>query len=161
MNLSKFSMKKLLGMAARAEIDANKTYLKLSEKVNNPLLKEKFAILAFEEKKHEKLIRNLFKSMYKSEAIQIPKAVDPALLPAVVIKPSSSLVDLLSQAMAAEESAQNFYAGLAARVKAEKKRLLEYLSKVEKSHYLMLKSELVMALTFEDYAEKDIDKVVS
>jgi len=161
MNLSKFSMKKLLGMAARAEIDANKAYLKMSGKVNNPLLKEKFALLAYEEKKHEKLIRNMFKSMYKSEAIGIPKSVDPALLPAIVIKPSSSLTDILYQAMNAEQSAQNFYAGLARRVKAEKKRMLEYLSKVEKSHYMMLKSEFVMALNFEDYAEKDIDKVVS
>jgi rubrerythrin len=161
MNLSKFSMKKLLGMAARAEIDANKTYGKLAGRVNNPLLKEKFSLLAFEEKKHEKVIRNLFKSTYKPEAIEIPKAVDPALLPAVVIKPSSSLTDILYQAMTSELAAQNFYAGLAPRVKAEKKRMLEYLSKVEKSHYMMLKSEFVMALNFEDYAEKDIDKVVS
>jgi len=161
MNLSKFSMKKLLGMAARAEIDANKTYGKLAGRVNNPLLKEKFAILAFEEKKHEKVVRNLFKSMYKPEAIEIPKAVDSTLLPAVVIKSSSSLTDILYQAMTAELSAQNFYAGLAARVKAEKKRMLEYLSTVEKSHHMMLKSEFVMALNFEDYAEKDIDKVVS
>jgi len=161
MNLSKFSMKKLLGMAARAEIDANKTYGKLAGRANNPLLKEKFALLAFEEKKHEQVIRNLFKSMYRPEAIEIPKAVDPALLPAVEIKSSSSLTDILYQAMNAEQSAQNFYAGLAPRFQAEKKRMLEYLSKVEKSHYMMLKSEFVMALNFEDYAEKDIDKVVS
>ncbi len=161
MNLSKFSIKKLLGMAARAEIDANKTYGKLAGRVNNPLLKEKFAILAFEEKKHEKVVRNLFKSMYKPEAIEIPKAVDSTLLPAVMIKPSTALTDILYQAMTSEQAAQNFYAGLAARVKAEKKRMLEYLSKVEKSHYMMLKSEFVMALNFEDYAEKDIDKVVS
>ena len=63
--------------------------------------------------------------------------------------------------MTSEQAAQNFYAGLAPRVKTEKKLMLEYLSKVEKSHYMMLKSEFVMALNFEDYAEKDIDKVVS
>jgi rubrerythrin len=63
--------------------------------------------------------------------------------------------------MTSELAAQNFYAGLAPRVKAEKRRMLEYLSKVEKSHYMMLKSEFIMALNFEDYAEKDIDKVVS
>ena len=161
MNLSKFSMKKLLGMAARAEIDSNRTYAKMAGRVNNPLLKEKFSILAFEEKKHERVVRNLFKSLYKSEAMEIPKTVDRGLLPAVLIKPTSSLADILYQAMTAEQSAQNFYAGLAPRFKAEKKRMLEYLSKVEKSHYLMLKSEFVMALNFEDYAEKDIDKVVS
>ena len=37
----------------------------------------------------------------------------------------------------------------------------EYLGKVEKSHYLMLKSEYVLAQEFEDYAEKNIDKAVT
>jgi hypothetical protein len=35
------------------------------------------------------------------------------------------------------------------------------LSKVEHSHYMMLQSEYALALDFEDYAEKDIDKVVT
>jgi len=33
--------------------------------------------------------------------------------------------------------------------------------KVEHSHYMMLKSEYALAQEFEDYAEKDIDKVVT
>jgi hypothetical protein len=34
------------------------------------------------------------------------------------------------------------------------------LSKVEHGHYMMLQSEYALAQNFEDYAEKDIDKVV-
>jgi hypothetical protein len=35
------------------------------------------------------------------------------------------------------------------------------LSKVEHSHYMMLQSEYALAQDFEDYAEKDKDKVVT
>jgi rubrerythrin len=161
MNLAKLSIKKLLGMAARAEIDSQKAYKKLAARVTNPLLKEKFSLLAFEEKKHEQYVRGFFRSLYKNKKIEIPKSVDQALLPSVIIKPSSSLTDILYQATASERSAQDFYHNLAGRFKAGKKRLLEYLSSVEKGHYMMLKSELVIALNFEDYAEKDIDKVVT
>jgi len=161
MNISKISIKSLLGMAIKAEIDANRIYTKLANRVKNPLLKEKFEILAFEERKHREILKNLFKAMYKSEKLSLPKKIDEALLPAVRIKPSSSFAEILSQAMASEEAAQNFYARLAKRVRAEKKRILEYLSKVEKSHYQILRSEYVLALEFEDYAEQDIDKVIT
>jgi hypothetical protein len=39
--------------------------------------------------------------------------------------------------------------------------MLVYLSHVENSHFLMLRSEYTLALQFEDYAEKDIDKVIT
>jgi len=63
--------------------------------------------------------------------------------------------------MKAERAAEVFYAKLSRRVKSDKKKLLQYLSRVEKSHFLMLKSEYGLALQFEDYAEKDIDKVIT
>ncbi len=52
LDISNASVKELLGLAARAEIDANKAYSELADMVSNPLLKEKFQLLAFEEKKH-------------------------------------------------------------------------------------------------------------
>jgi len=86
---------------------------------------------------------------------------DERLLPSVRVRPSSGLEEILYQAMKAEKSAQNFYASLAKRVRLPKKRVLQYLSKVERSHFLMLQSEYTLAQQFEDYAEKDIDKVIT
>jgi len=154
-------VKKLLGYAIRAEADANKTYTKMADRVRNPLLKEKFQLLALEEKKHKDIILRLFASMWGGEKPEIPRAVDARLLPAVSIKPSSSLADVLNQAMNAEKSAREFYASLAKRIKAPNRQMLMYLSKVENTHYLMLRSEYILALQFEDYAEKDIDKVIT
>jgi len=160
-NIEKEPIKKLIGYAVRAEIDSNKVYLKLSARLKNPLLKEKFQLLAFEEKKHKEVLENLFAALYKGDELQVPECVDVRLLPAVVVKPSSTLVDILLQAMQAEKSAQDFYASLAARVKSATRKILEYLSKVEKSHYLILRSEYALAQEFGDYGEQDIDKVVT
>jgi rubrerythrin len=63
--------------------------------------------------------------------------------------------------MDAEKYAEDFYANLADRVDEGHKKLLHYLSKVEHSHYLMLKTEYDAVQDFEDYAEKDVDKIVT
>ena len=75
--------------------------------------------------------------------------------------PSSPLIDIIYQAMEAERSAEQFYLRLAEKVQETQKRILEYLSKVEHSHYMMLKSEYTLAQEFADYGEMDIDKVVT
>lgn len=160
-SIAREPIRNLLGYAVRAEIDSNRVYLRMAKKVKNPLLQEKFQVLAFEEKKHREILENLFDSLYHGEKIHVPDKVDERLLPQVRVRPSSSLVDILYQAMEAEKSAESFYAGLARRIRTPKKKILDYLSKVEKSHYLMLRSEYVMAQQFEDYGEKDIDKVVT
>ena len=160
-NLANQPVKKLLSYAIRAEMDANRIYTRMADRVRNTLLKEKFQLLALEEKKHKDIILRLFASMWAGERPEISMAVDERLLPSVSIKPSSSLVDVLSQAMNAEKSAREFYASLARRIKALNRQMLMYLSKVENSHYLMLRSEYILALQFEDYAEKDVDKVIT
>jgi rubrerythrin len=160
-NLANQPVKKLLGYAIRAEMDANRVYTKMAGRMRNTLLIEKFQLLALEEKKHKDILLRLFASISGGEKPRIPKTVDERLLPSVSIKPSSSLADVLSQAMDAEKSAREFYASLANRVKAPNKQMLMYLSKVENTHYLMLRSEYILALQFEDYAEKDVDKVIT
>jgi rubrerythrin len=154
-------VKKLLGYAIRAEVDASKIYTRMADRVKNSLLKEKFELLALEEKKHKDILLRLFESMWGAEKPEIPKAVDGRLLPAVTIKPSSGLPDILNQAMNAEKSARDFYAALAKKIQAPNRPMLMYLSKVENSHYLILRSEYILALQFEDYAEKDVDKVIT
>jgi len=160
-DISKASVEKLLGIATRAEIDANKIYSDIANSVSNPLLKEKFQMLAFEENKHREILERLYEALSQGEKLQIPDKTDEDLLPSIHFTPSSSLVDILYQAMESEKSAESFYAHLAERFENHKKKILEYLSKVEHSHYMILKSEYALAQEFEDYAEKDIDKVVT
>jgi rubrerythrin len=160
-DVSQASVETLIGMAIRAEIDANKIYSNLADQVSNPLLKEKFTLLAFEESKHKTILEKFFAKLFPGEEIQIPDKTDQALLPSIQMSPSSPLVDILHQAMEAEKAAENFYLSLSGRVQKPQREILEYLAKVEKSHYHMLHSEYILAQEFEDYAEKDIDKVVT
>jgi rubrerythrin len=161
LDVSTASLKDLLGYAIRAEIDSNKTYTDLSDRVFNPLLKEKFRWLAFEEDKHKDILMKLHTALFPNQAIQIPEEPSQDLFKPVIVKPASSLVEILLQAMDAEKFAEDFYANLAERVDNGQKRLLHYLSKVEHSHYLMLKTEYDAVQDFEDYAEQDIDKIVT
>lgn len=160
-NFARTSLKTLIGLAIRAEINSQKAYLKLQKRLKNPLLREKIGLLAAEEKKHEKALKNLFKASFPRDELIIPDKTEEKLLPTIIIKPASTLVDLLSQAIHFEKGAAAFYSRLSRRVKGNKKKLLQYLSRVEKSHALMLQSEYALALQYEDYAEKDIDKVVT
>lgn len=155
------SVKDLLGYAIRAEVDSNKAYTDLSDRVSNPLLKEKFRWLAFEENKHREILIKLHGALFPNQTLQIPDEPSQDLFKPVVVTPSSSLVEILLQAMDAEKYAEDFYADLAERLDNGQKRLLHYLSKVEHSHYLMLKTEYDAVQDFEDYAEQDIDKIVT
>lgn len=160
-DLSQLTVKELLGMACRAEIEAHKTYKDMADSIHNPLLKEKFQWLAFEENKHRESLLMLFKSLFREEKMEIPEKTDQELLPSIRFTPDSSLVDILFQAMNAEKAAQDFYSNLAQRIKDPQHRILNYLSHVEHSHFEMLKSEYTMALEFEDYGEQDMEKVVT
>ncbi len=161
LDVSTASVNELLGIAIRAEIEASKSYSELADKVSNPLLKEKFQWLAYEENKHKEILEKLYKILYQGDEVQVPEKTDEALLPSIHISPSSSLAEILYQAMESEKSAENFYANLAKRFKDPQEKILTYLSKVEHSHYTMLQSEYALAQDFEDYAEKDIDKVIT
>jgi len=161
MSPDQLSVPKLLSMALRAELDSERTYGLMVDRVKNPLLKEKFQTLAFEEGKHAVILNNLFRSLYPGRKVSLPARVDQKLLPGVKVKPATGLADVLSQAMKAEKAARAFYLGLARRLDRTQKKIVVYLGKVEQSHYLMLQSEYQLALQFEDYAEKDIEKVVT
>jgi rubrerythrin len=161
LDVSTTSVKDLLAYAIRSEMDSNKAYKDLADRVSNPLLKEKFQWLAFEENKHKQVLIRLHEALFSGQTIQIPDKPSTELLKRIDITPTSSLLDILFQAMESEKSAEVFYARLAERMEKTHKRLLQYLSKVEHSHYVMLKSEYDAVQDFEDYAEKDIDKIIT
>lgn len=160
-NTTQLSLKELLGFAIRSEIDSNRVYSELSARFSNPLLKEKFNWLAFEENKHKSALEKLYRALLGEEKIQIPDKPSEELFKEISITPSSTLVDLLQQAMDSEKKAEDFYAQLAQSLEKPHRNILEYLSQVEHSHYVMLKGEYSLAQDFEDYGEMDIDKVVT
>ena len=156
------SLKDILAMAVRSEIDSYEVYSDLSRRFSNPLLKEKFRWLATEESQHKKTVESLFDRLFHGEELEVPDEPVEELFKRIEVKPSPTLVDILNQAMESEKKSEDFYARLAEEVREEHpKKVLVYLSKVEHSHLKMLEGELSIALEYEDYAEKPIDKVVT
>jgi rubrerythrin len=161
LNITTASVKDLMGYAIRSEMDSNEAYSKLAGRVSNPLLKEKFRWLAFEENKHKEILMKLHSALFPNQTVVIPDEPSAELFKSIDVDPASPLLDILLQAMESEKAAEDFYGRLADRVENSKKRLLHYLSKVEHTHYMMLKTEYDAVQDFEDYAEQDVDKIVT
>ncbi len=151
-----FSLEELLGMAIKAEIGARKFYESLAERIDIETLKEKIEWLASEEKKHEELLRKIYASMFPGKEVVFPKEhIGPELKPvARELQGVQDLLELIRWAMKAEEIAAHFYEGLIDMVDTEeKKRLMRYLSDMEKGHYYTLRAEYELLLDWEMYSQ--------
>jgi len=160
-DIQKAPIKDLLGIAIRSEIDSNRVYSDLAQHVTNPLLKEKFQFLAYEEKKHKQILEKLSDILCPDTKPHIPEKVDEQLLPSIQFTSSTGLAEILYQATKAEQAAEEFYARTAEKVSGLPQKMLTYLSKIEHSHFLTLKNEYALAQDFADYGEQDIDKIIT
>lgn len=141
----------VLAYAVKSEIEAADIYSKLYERVKNSILKQKLEFLIFEEKKHRQILEKLFSQRYPEKELQIPgKSFFPPFK--VSLDESLSVLDLFKAAQKAEKASEEFYKE-ASRKSEDKtsQRILEYLSRVERSHYFMIESEIDLLEKFPDY----------
>ena len=141
----------ILEAAMRSEILAAAVYSKLNRKVRNILLKEKLKFLILEEKKHKKTLEKLFRQRFGRRKPELPCA--PAIpLPSPPIGETSPVMDLFKFALEKEKAAEEFYLQVAKNFEDSGSRsILEYLSRVERSHYYMIQSEIDLLEKFPDY----------
>jgi rubrerythrin len=147
----KTTPEEVLESAIKAEIDAAAFYAKLQGKVRNELLIQKLKFLAYEEEKHRKILERLFGQRFGNRTPSIP---DRSFLKPeeTAFSDASPVLDLFKIALAAEKTSEEYYgaAGRAAEDPASR-RILEYLSRVERSHYFMILSEIDLLETYPDY----------
>ncbi len=141
----------ILPKAIKSEIEAYQFYEQLEKTVEATILKKKLNFLKGEERKHEKLLRKIFKTNFPKEKIILPeKGFTP--LPAIDMIKKLSLESLLEAAMEAEEASEKFYRENSITITDENsKRLLIYLASMEKSHYQILKTEYDLLTSFSSY----------
>jgi rubrerythrin len=139
----------IMGIAVRAEMDAAAIYRGLHGRVKNEALKQKLDFLAKEEDRHKLLLEQLFKDKYPGQTLHVPEAGRPAKgVPAVE---GMAVIDIFKLAMGKEKEAEEFYKDAKARIENPAgKKVLDYLSRVERSHYYMLKSEIDLLQVFPD-----------
>jgi rubrerythrin len=149
------SLQDLFGIAIKAEIEAQEMYTKISTHTKNFVLKEKMRFLASEEKKHERILRGLFKQRFAGAEPVIPgETVAP--VPGWRPEEEGKVSDVLKAAMQTELDAKVFYEAMAERITEPKaESILKYLAAMEQTHYHMLETEHNAAMEIEDYDRFD------
>ena len=153
MDLAKYSTEDLILTALKAEVGAKEIYRTLAKGVKNAYLRGRLEFLASEEEKHERYLDGLYRSEFEGRDPVLPDST-PVPMPDVNI-PSEQvpITGILSQAMAAEKAASEFYAAMAERwVKGSEARdMLLYFSRMEMGHYRLLETEMAAAADFEEF----------
>jgi len=141
----------VLGIAIRSEIEAVKLYTKIREKTKNLDLKAKCDFLAAQERNHERVLTEAFRSKFPGVELRLPPKT---LVPAVddVLARDATLKELFAAAMEAETKSEEFYRGLAGKTHDQSSRsMLEYLASMEHSHFAILEAEFKELQFTEDY----------
>ena len=150
---SKFRPYEVLAVAVRSEIEAANFYAGLLGKVKNVVLQQKLKFLVLEEKKHRRILERLHAQRFPGVELKVPdKVVRPR--PSVRVDEESSILDLFKAALEAENYAEKYYKeSLQVVEDPGSRKILEYLSRVERSHYFLIKSEIDLLSRFPDYYE--------
>lgn len=137
--------------AIRAELDAAAIYRDLRGRVRNEALRQKLDFLAKEEDRHKAILERLFRDHFPERKLVVPaEAKRPRK--AVPVDDATAVVALFKLAMQKEKEAEEYYKGAKSLAEdGQAKRILDYLARVERSHYFMLKSEIDLLERFPDY----------
>ncbi len=138
-------------LAIRAEIDAAEIYRKLLDGVKNEILKQKLVFLAGEEDRHKAILERVFHDHFPERKLVVP-AASARPKKKIDLADSAAVLDLFRLAMQKEKEAEEFYrSGKAGAEDAQSKRIFEYLARVERSHYHILRAEIDILEKFPDY----------
>lgn len=150
-DLKALSLEEIISLAINSEFEAKKTYTILKDKILNKLLRQKLELLIAEEEKHAQLLKRLFHQRFPHQQI---KASEKSLWPSPQIKleETGSVVDLFNLALKAEETFEKFYSQASRTVTTkEERQIFRYLSRVERTHFFMIQSEVDLLQRFPDY----------
>jgi rubrerythrin len=141
----------IMGLAIKSEVAAADVYDRLAQRVRNQGLREKLLFLKSEEEKHRAMLEEMYaKSFPEVELVLPPRSLLPKV--DIALSESTPVPELLEIAMEWEKLSEEFYADFAKRAEDARGRVvLRHLSKVESSHYHLLKAERDFISQFPDY----------
>ncbi len=146
------TLRELLLIAIKSEIDSMEVYKTLSERVKNYILKDRLRFLADEEEKHKAYLEAVYTSEFGEEPKDFPENEDFPLPQVDVSDEQRPIADIIKDAMGAELEAKKFYLKMAPMFKDEETRkMIEILASMEQSHYELLKQELEHLKEIENY----------
>ncbi len=144
-NIEELSLEDILGMAVKTEIQGGKFYLSLAEKVTHPEVKQKIQSLADDEKRHERVMVDLYRKTLGREPRDLPDKGIPDIVKAIAgmnINEKSQLLQVIDMAIEAELVSARFYRrGAEISEDSRTKRVFDQLEKEEDGHYNFLVAE--------------------
>jgi len=145
----------IVGVAARAEIDAHQFYLEMSKRIRNRLVKERILNLAAEEQRHERILKNLLRKWTGEDDPAIPK--EPLFPTKELVNDDMSHEQVLEKAIGLEREAAKRYIEASRMAQDDSgRRQLEYLAEFERTHERILVSELEALRKDEGWFEEDM-----
>lgn len=147
----KLSSLEVYGVAIRSEIDAARAYQKMATLVDSKDGKQKLRFLRNEERKHKTLLEEMYRREYPDIKLELPdKGLAPKLTAAA--DRDSPITKLYELAMEAEQASEKFYSDAAGQSDSQSgRRLLSYLSGMERGHYYLLKAEYDLIAEFDRF----------
>lgn len=145
----------ILGVAVKREVDASLFYTNMAKRINNEIVKERIVHLAMEEKRHEALLRNIYKDKSGEERVPLPPG--DSGFPDSAKMEKMSMEKLLGLAIEKEIESEKLY-----RIASDKAEdtntasMLTYLSEMEKQHRSVLELEMKNLKNNSDWFEKDL-----
>ncbi len=141
----------VLASAVKSEIDAASLYASLKEKVRSRLLLRKLDFLIFEEKRHRNILERLYAQRFPDQKLELPIR---SFLPASLrLSPAGlDVPGLFRLALKAEKFSEEYYLAARSKMKevASSRKIFDYLSRVEGSHYFIVRSEFDLLERFPD-----------
>lgn len=141
----------ILALGIKSEIDSADLYQSLRSRVKNILLQQKLDFLIVEEKHHRAILERLFRGKFGDRKPVLPATsfLSKSLGPKA---DQLTVPELFDAALKSEKLSEDFYKDAAAtRVEDSGRKMLLYLSRVERSHYFVIKSEIDLLARFPDY----------
>ncbi|MBU7045824.1 MAG: ferritin family protein [Theionarchaea archaeon] len=152
MDVSTYSFKDLLLAALKSEVESERVYQTLADRVENAFLVDRLTFLAGEEVKHKQFIEGLFRKNFPGMNIILPEKTDVPLPVMKIPDESIPLSTVFESAMDAEKASSRFYEALAHRVDdSPVQKTLLYFAAMEMNHYKILESEHESMKRFEDF----------
>jgi len=129
----------ILGMGIYNEVSAYDFYISVSKKIKNKSGKEKFEILASDEKRHREILEGLYKKESGKDFDFDPLRVKKIKFE---IKDQTGAFEVIDIAMEAERQAYLFYTAAAKKTRnPDAQRMFETLAQEEDGHYQRLSAE--------------------
>ena len=142
----------VLGVAIRAEIDAQEMYREMARRVASPRAKERFHLLVSEEQQHQGILERKYQQMFPQVPLKLPPSQLPPTAATADLRKDLSLREALEVAIQEERHARDFYLDASSVVDdLTGKAMLKFIADMEYSHQMALTAEYDMLVKYPNY----------